>query len=355
MVNMDKEWIIDNIVYKYRDKVWGKSITYGSPPNVCRALRPQWLTMPALNERYQEGKRPIQDVNGDSPVGRTSTTSAAVGIHWFQRHLCSKYQMKFVGLLGKDVVAKLAEELSQLCDEALHHNLDSIAHLPMLNPFLAAVEQDATSVMDVSRAASCEADIQQNVAAIVQRQHIILENVLANRSRQLTEPITMPLVFGVDQVYNAQNVTNHDSTSLRTMAWPNSTPCTDIAVSLANTMGLFETDDGSFIGLNSVLRNRIFKDLWNLEQKCWIVPKKLKNGQLFTYQWPSCTHGKCFAQDSGTAQCDSIQPPALDDKRDEFQAMTAQKHREKSRDAAFTMNTIYQVTAFQTKACWINA
>ncbi|KAF8463033.1 hypothetical protein JB92DRAFT_3067709 [Gautieria morchelliformis] len=228
MVNMDKEWIIDNIVYKYRDKVWGKSITYGSPPNVCRALRPQWLTMPALAERYQNrmatlsqegtrnGKRPIQDVDGDLPVGRTSTTSAAVGIHWFQRHLCSKYQMKFVGLLGKDVVAKLAEELSQLCDEALHHNLDGIAHLPMLNPFLAAVEQDATSVMDVSRAASCEAGIQQNVAAIVQRQHIILENVLANRSRQLTEPITMPLVFGVDQVYNAQNVTNHDSTSLRT-------------------------------------------------------------------------------------------------------------------------------------------
>jgi hypothetical protein len=117
------------------------------------------------------------------------------------------------------------------------------------------------------------------------------------------------------------------------MAWPNSTPCTDIAVSLANAWGLFRATDGTFVGLNPALRDRIFKDLWNYEQKCWTIPEELKPDQLLAYQWPSCTHPKCSAQDSRTTTRDSIQLAAVPgDKRKEFQTMTAQKRSGGTRD-----------------------
>jgi hypothetical protein len=330
----NREWKIDGIVYKYRVKggTRGKPFTYGSPDSICTALRPQWLTMPAMAERYQnrmatlaqEGarnnvkKRPIQDPGADHPTSISTTNS----IHWFQRHLAPTYQMKFVGPLGRDVVARFAEELSQHCDEALHQNLDGIAQSPLLNPFLAAVEQDATSLLNPIMAVSCEADMQTCVAAIIRRQQIILETILANRSRRLSleEPNTVPLVFDVTEISNAQDATNHDGTSLRTMAWPNSTPCTHIAVSLANSEALFDTEDESYIALNPALRDRVFKDLWNYELKRWIVPKELKNDQLLSYQWPSCSHSRCLAQDSGTAQPDAIQLAAPGH---EFQAVTA--------------------------------
>lgn len=346
MTNTDRTWIIDSIVYKYSvdGEMDGEPFIYGSPQSICRALRPQWLTMPALAERYQNrmttlsqgsrnglGKRRFQDVDGDHSIERTPAVSTTNCKHWFQRHLAPRHKMKFVGLLSEDVIAKLAEEVSQLCDEALHHNLDGIANSPMLDPFLTAVLQDATSITGGSDAASCETDIQKGVAAIVQRQQKILEIILANRSRRLSlaNPNPKPLVLLVNQGYNAQNVTSHDRTSLRTIAWPNTTPCTDIAVSLENSRALFATEDGTRIGLNPVLRDRVFKDLWNYEQKCWIVPKVLKRNQLFPYQWPSCIDSKCSPQDSGTAQSGSIRLAA---RGDELRAVTARKRKEKSSD-----------------------
>ena len=57
--NQDREWNIDNVNYKYRapgnNEIGddGHGLFFdGDPPTGCRAVRPQWLTMPALADTY---------------------------------------------------------------------------------------------------------------------------------------------------------------------------------------------------------------------------------------------------------------------------------------------------------------
>ena len=162
--------------------------------------------MPALGQTYQqrmmtlahEGtstkhrKRKIQDLDPDFPTGSSSVSMTnTVSRHWYQRHLASPYQMKFVGRLGNDVVAKFTQELLLLCDEALHRNLDVIAGSPELNLVLAAAKKDATSVLYDKAAASCETDMQRWVVDILPRHQII--HLLANQPTRIstTKPSTI--------------------------------------------------------------------------------------------------------------------------------------------------------------------
>ena len=123
--------------------------------------------------------------------------------------------MKFVGRLGNDVVAKFTEELSLLCNEALHHNLDVMAGLPELNLVLAAAKGDATRVRDETTAASNEAGIQAHVAIILQQHLIILDCLLANQQHQiLTDLHTGRRAIIVTQVSKTVDETYQDSTLL---------------------------------------------------------------------------------------------------------------------------------------------
>ena len=91
------------------------------------------------------------------------------------------------------------------------------------------------------------------------------------------------------------------------MAWRNSTPCTDIVVMLANSPVSFPCENQTSIALNQKLCNRVFKNLWNYEQKCWIVAADgLMTDKLIQYPWPSCTGG-CDVQPSGAAQPGSVE------------------------------------------------
>ena len=116
------------------------------------------------------------------------------------------------------VLAKCTEELVQLCDEALHRNLDVIAGSPELNLVCAAVRNDATSVGNSTEAAS-ESDIQACVADILERHQMILRHLLANQQTKIstTEPDDPPLAFMVTQVSNTVNVTNQNGRLLQTM------------------------------------------------------------------------------------------------------------------------------------------
>ena len=345
-LRQDREWDYGT-TYKYsvEGEKDGKPFSFGSPPSVCSALRPRWFTMPALGQTYQQrmmtlahegtstkhGKRKIQDVDPDFPTGSSSVSMTnMVSRHWYQRHLASPYQMKFLGRLGNEVVAKFTEQLSLLCDDALHRNLDVIAGSPELNLVLAAAKKDSTNVRYDKAAASCEDDMQRWVADILQRHQIILEHLLANQPTRIstTEPSTYPRAFDVSQVPNAMNLTNRDGISPRTMACEKSTPCTNIAVTLANTPSSFSCGGQTRKALNRKLRTGLFEKLWNYEQKCWIdAADGLRTDKLVKYLWPSCSSSMCDVQASETAQPGFIQTPNTGGCASHFQKETTRKHR----------------------------
>ena len=343
MTTDNREWVIDNTTYQYSVEDMNNPFMYGCPPNICKALRPQWLTMPALGRPYQERmmslaqgttrtqsrKQRIQDdpdITRDCSSSNISVTSRNHR-HWYQRHLAPRYRMHYVGRLDSDVVAKFTEELSPLCrDEALVRNLDVISGSSRFNLALVAAEQDATNIRTEAMAVSCEIQMQERVATILRRHQMILEYLLANQHTRLsfTRPLNIPLVFLATQVPNAANVTNRNSISLRTIARPNSTPCTDIAVTLVNLDSLFLSEGKTYIGLNPLLRNRLYQNLWNYELKCWIVVADGLTDKLVRYSWPSCSNA-CGDQGSGTAQPDSIMQPNPGGTSSEFKDTTRQR------------------------------
>ena len=144
-----REWNIDNIKYIYRGDDYRHFSSTG-PPTTCRAVRPQWLTMPAMAESYGNGipkredivkskKRPHKDEGHNNNPRVPSST--VVSRDWYRRHLSPQYQLKCVGSLSKEAVSKFSEELSELlCDDASHSNLDSIVAQPDLNLVLVACQ-----------------------------------------------------------------------------------------------------------------------------------------------------------------------------------------------------------------------
>ena len=111
------------------------------------------------------------------------------------------------------------------------------------------------------------------------------------------------------------------------MAWLSSTPCADIAVTLANSWASFFHEDATQTALNQKLRNKLFGSLWNYEQKCWIdAANGLRPDKLVQSPWPSCS-SMCDAQASGTAQPDFIKQLNIGGSIYQFQEETAQRRR----------------------------
>ncbi|KAF8532615.1 hypothetical protein JB92DRAFT_3103742 [Gautieria morchelliformis] len=198
------------------------------------------------------------------------------------------YHMKYVDRLGNDVIAKFTEELSQFCDEAIAIWMSLLDRRRLMSSF-AAADKDTTSVLFEEAAATCETDMQQRVAAIPQQ--IILEHLLAN---QLGSRPQKPTAFRCEQ-------------------W------LDI-----NALHRYYRDASKHNGLlNQKLHNKLYKNLWNYQQKCWInATDGLRSDKLVKYPWPSCTSRACDVQVSGTAQPNSIQEPNIGGGVSQFQEET---------------------------------
>ena len=241
-MSQNREWTIDNVTYKYRapgnDEIDG-NFFYGGPPTACRAVRPQWLTMPVIADTYGTGipkdghvvtvkqKRPHDDEGHDPNLVHGRESTSAVTKHWYRRHLNSRYHLKFVGSLSKEVVSKFSEELSGLlCDDARHSNLDSMVTDPELNLVNVAAKQDAATISGKDERLAHEVDMQEHLTKVLGTQHRILEQILANRHARIRTRFgnAQPVLFGVKKVPNELRLSNASGYLLRTMAKPNTTP-----------------------------------------------------------------------------------------------------------------------------------
>ena len=150
--------------------------------------------------------------------------------------------------------------------------------------------------------------MQEHILRVVCAQQRILEQVLANSHTQIRpRGNDWPILFRAVKVSIEDRGSNADSKLLRTMAWPSSTPCTDIFVELTNSTDTFHGMD-SCIAPHPSLRDRARRINWIFEVKRWLSICTPRDGDLIKYEWPVCQSEACAKM----AQSDSGNKNAFD-------------------------------------------